>query len=82
MKKLLPIGTVLLLNGGTKSIMITGYYTKNQNNKVYDYNGCIFPEGYMENLFCLFNHDDIKEIYYMGLDNKEYQDYVKKIFRK
>lgn len=77
--KLLPIGTVVLLRGGIKKIMITGYHSKNIEGKVYDYNGCIFPEGYVENTFCLFNQDQIEEILFRGLRNEEYEEYIEQI---
>lgn len=71
-KELLPIGTVVLLNGGTKKLMITGYRSKTKDDdKVYDYNGCIFPEGFIENTYCLFNHGEIEEVFYLGLENDE-----------
>ena len=54
-KKELPIGTVVMLVGGSKKVMITGYRSKNADaDKVFDYNGCVFPEGLMENIYCLF----------------------------
>ncbi len=76
-KGLLPIGTVVLLEGGTKKVMITGYYSKSEdNNKIYQYNGCIFPEGFMDNVFCLFDQNQIEEVFYKGLENDEFEDYV------
>ena len=41
----LPIGTVVLLNGGTHKVMITGYYAQMDDNKVFDYMGVMYPEG-------------------------------------
>lgn len=78
--KLLPIGSVVMLEGGTKPIMISGYYAKNENDsKVYTYSGCIFPEGFMENVFCLFDAYEIYNVLYMGLENEESNEYLKKI---
>lgn len=78
--KLLPIGTVVLLKGGTKKLMITGYCSKDPDSgKVFDYNSCIFPEGIMEEVYSLFNHHQIEEIFYKGLENEESNDYVNKI---
>lgn len=77
-KELLPIGTVVLLEGGTKKVMITGYSSKKvDEEKVYDYNGCIFPEGFMENVYLLFDREQIIEIFYKGLENDEYKEYTK-----
>lgn len=80
MRKLLPIGSVVMLTGGTKEVMITGYKSKTSNDgDVFDYNGCIFPEGFMENKFLLFNHSQIKEILFTGYENEEYKKYLDKI---
>ena len=79
-EKYLPIGTVVLLKDGTKKVMITGYKSKQADDtKVYDYNGCIFPEGFIENVYCLFNHDEIEDVYYRGLENNESDEYIQKI---
>lgn len=76
-KDLLPIGTVVLLKGGTKKLMITGFYSKSTDDeKVYQYNSCIFPEGFMDNTFCLFDHNQIDEVCYMGLQSEEHNKYV------
>lgn len=76
-KALLPIGTVVLLKGATKKLMITGYYSKAaDSNKIYTYNACIFPEGYMENTFCLFDANQIDEVFYKGLENEEFEKYT------
>ena len=78
--KLLPIGTIVQLNGGTKKVMINGYYSKtDKSNKIYTYNGCIFPEGFMDNIFCLFDKSDIKEIVYLGYESKELDEYREKM---
>ena len=77
---LLPIGTVVLLKGGSKKLMITGYSSKDPDSgKVYDYNSCIFPEGIMEEVYSLFNHNQIEEIFYEGLKNDESTEYVNKV---
>ena len=80
MKKLLPIGSVVQLSGGTKKIMVTGYSSKAQEDgKVFDYNGCIFPEGIMEEIYCLFDEDQIENIYFRGLETNESDKYLNKI---
>lgn len=80
MKKLLPIGSVVQLYGGTKKIMIMGYCSKSSDNdKMFDYNGCIFPEGVMEEIYCLFNSDQIETVYFKGLENEQSEEYMKKI---
>ncbi len=73
--KFLPIGTVVLLREGKKRIMITGFCpitTNNEKKELYDYCGVMYPEGVitMENVL-LFNHNQIKKIFHMGLYNDE-----------
>ena len=78
-KKELPIGTVVMLVGGSKKVMITGSRSKNADaDKVFDYNGCVFPEGLMENIYCLFDASQIEDVLYMGLESEEKANYVNK----
>lgn len=54
MKDLLPIGSVVTLKEGTKRLMIIGRLQQNvRTKKVYDYAGCLWPEGYMDKGFLL-----------------------------
>lgn len=78
--KYLPIGTVVLLNGGSKKVMITGFCVIPNDNKhkLYDYSGCLYPEGVINsNEVCLFNHEQIDEIVFKGYENDE-----EKIFKE
>lgn len=80
MNNLLPIGTVVMLKEGTKKVMITGYKSKTPDDaKVYDYNGCVFPEGFVENVYCLFNQSEIDEVFYLGLENDESKDFRQQV---
>ena len=82
MEKYLPIGTVCLLKGGKKRLMITGFCTTTNDdpNKIYDYNGCLYPEGIISSeKSCLFNHDQIEKIYYMGYSDEEEKEFKKNL---
>ena len=80
-KKELPIGTVVMLNGGVKKVMITGYRSKSADaEKVFDYNGCVFPEGLMENIYCLFDASQIEEVVYIGLESDEHDNNMHKVY--
>lgn len=74
MNKYWPIGSVVMLIGGTRRVMILGYgrYLANDPDHVYDYVGCAYPDGYVgaENAV-LFNNDQIASIVYLGLQNVE-----------
>ncbi len=73
-EKYLPIGSVVLLKGGKKRAMITGFCSVAQENqeKIYDYSGCVYPEGYLSsNQVCLFDHEQIEQIYFVGYEDDE-----------
>ena len=62
-EKYLPIGTVVMLKGGTKRAMIIGFcaISGENNTKTFDYSGCLYPEGMISSdKTLLFNHDQIE----------------------
>ena len=72
--RFLPIGTVVLLKGGKKRVMIMGFcaMTNEKQGKIFDYSGCIYPEGLMaSNQTCMFDHNQIEKIYFKGLVDEE-----------
>lgn len=88
--KYLPIGTVVLLREGKKRLMITGFCPKTvdkDEKKSYDYCGVMYPEGVitMESIL-LFNHNQIKKIFHMGLykdeEEKQFKLKLKKLNNK
>ena len=79
---LLPIGSVVLLKGGKKRLMIAGIRqtAKNNPDKEYDYMGVLYPEGYLsEEYNALFDHEDIKQIYFRGWEDLERQEFIKNL---
>lgn len=80
-EKYLPVGTVVLLKNGKKRVMITGFcVTPQGKNEAYDYCGCLYPEGFLtSNQNCLFNHNQIDKIFYMGLIDEEEINFKKQL---
>lgn len=83
-EKFLPIGTVVILEGGTKRVMISGFCavetTNETERKIWDYSGCMYPEGFLDSRqTCLFNHEQIKEIYHMGFSDDEEKEFKTKL---
>ena len=79
-EKYLPIGTVVLLKGGTKRLMITGFCVSSQEKKdeVWDYVGCLYPEGVLSTgTNCVFDHNQISKVIYMGLSDEEEKNFKK-----
>ncbi len=73
-EKFLPIGTVVMLEGGSKRVMINGFCAIDpaEPKKMYDYSGVLFPEGALSSdQALLFDHKQIKEISHMGLVDDE-----------
>ena len=83
-QKYIPIGSVVMLKGAWKKIMVTGYAPINPdtNEKMYDYMACLYPEGIISADYnILFNHDDIKQIYAIGLQDDEYKNFMEELFK-
>ena len=81
-EKYLPIGTVVMLKGGKKRAMITGFcaIADNDKTKVFDYSGCLYPEGFISsNQTLLFNHEQIDKIFHLGLVDEEEKQFKVKL---
>ena len=66
--ELLPVGSIVLLKGGTKKTMIMGVLQTDEEHPetVYDYMGIPYPEGYMgEESVYLFQHENINDIVFI-----------------
>lgn len=80
-QKYLPIGSVVKLKDATKRLMITGFLvTEREKEKVWDYCGCIYPEGIISSTNnYLFDHSQIEKTYFIGLIDDEEKEFKKKI---
>jgi len=81
-KKYLPIGSVVMLKNGKKRLMITGYASIDleKKDKVYDYIGCMYPEGVITTeQSILFDHVNIEKVYCLGFSDDEQKDFAKKL---
>lgn len=62
--------------------MVTGFCVAeaDKNSLVYDYAGCIYPEGVISSdQTCMFNHSDIDKVYYMGYIDEEEKQFKDKL---
>lgn len=84
MKNLLPIGSIVLLVDGTKKLMIYGRKQRiKTSNQVFDYLGCLYPEGYISPAYSfVFNHEQIQEVVFRGLVNDEETQFVEEVLSK
>lgn len=72
-KNLLPIGSVVLLKGGNKRVMICGrIQTRAGSDRIYDYSACYFPEGITaaDRIF-FFDRDAIDRVFFLGCQDAE-----------
>ena len=89
-EKFLPIGTVVLLKGGKRELMIMSYcimpngdvYDKtgkiDVKGKIFDYGACFYPEGMVtsDQLFA-FNHEQIERVCFKGYETERQKEISK-----
>ena len=81
-EKYLPIGSVVILKDAKKRLMLTGYASIDmaKKDKVYDYNGVMYPEGViMSDQSLLFNHEDIDNVFFLGYRDEEGEKFNKEL---
>lgn len=78
-KKYLPLGSVVLMRDAKKRVMITGYAvtSPDSGDKVWDYIGCLYPEGMVSpNKNLLFDHSQINKIFAVGYSDDEQKRFM------
>lgn len=79
--ELLPIGTIVRLDGGEKKVMIFGVKQTDEadgDTTEYDYIGVMYPEGNVGNEYqFLFNHENVAEIFFRGYEDGERDNFIK-----
>ena len=84
-EKYLPIGTVCTINNSNKKVMIMSYFSIEYNNSavMYDYKGCVYPEGLLlPSQAVSFNHSDIVSVDYLGYKNEDFEVFNSNLNRK
>lgn len=82
LERFLPIGSVVMIKGTNKQVMITGYLvsTASTGQKIYDYIACLYPEGVVSSdKNIVFNHEDIYQIYAIGYSDVGQKEFSKKL---
>lgn len=81
--QLLPIGSVVLLKGGTKELMINGYLPVDKNTgEIYEYSACLFPEGLLlVDEIALIKADAIEKVLFKGYTTAASENVLKKLTR-
>ena len=82
-KDLLPIGSVVLLKGGDKRIMICGrIQTKAGSDEIYDYSACYYPQGINSDTLFFFNRDAIDTVFFIGFQDIEELEFRHQVLDK
>lgn len=71
---ILPIGTVVTLNNGKQKVMVISRFPLYNNEGeigYFDYAGCLYPQGQVNQENFFFNEEDIKEIHFTGYVSEE-----------
>lgn len=84
MKKYLPIGSVVLLKNSSKRVMIIGLKQKQaDSDKIWDYCGCLFPEGVLDpDKLYLFDNEQVERLYFIGLQDTESMSFLQQLGQK
>lgn len=77
-KELLPIGSVVLLEGAEKALMIFGVMQSDlESDTEYDYISVLYPEGNMgSDSQVLFNHENIEKVLFRGYEDYERDEFI------
>ena len=63
--KRLPLGSVVILNSGIQKLMIISrgmVIPKDGKQYLFEYGGCIYPQGLVSDRLLYFNNEDIQEV--------------------
>ena len=70
----LPLGSVVLLKGGTRKILIIARglnVKRNDETFFFDYGGVLYPDGLVGDQMVYFDHDGIVKVYFHGYTDDE-----------
>lgn len=68
----LPLGSIVNLNNSDQKYMIIGRLIRDEEDRLYDYYSCLYPEGNIrEDSNKLFDSDEIDTIYFYGYEDEE-----------
>jgi len=81
--KYYPIGTVVILKGGNRPLMIYGRKQLQENSElVWDYVACLYPEGNIDdNYTFFFQQGEIEKVLYLGYQSI-YEEKMQQVLNK
>lgn len=79
---MLPIGSIVYLKDGTSKLMILNrgpILEINGEKQLFDYSGCLYPQGIVPDNVLYFNKENIDEVVFKGFQDEE-EERFQKIF--
>lgn len=86
MKKLLPLGSIVYMQGGSQKLMILNRAPQIELNgkiQLFDYSGCVYPVGLTVEQALYFNAENIDKVLFEGYSDEDevkfnefYQDWL------
>lgn len=77
---LLPIGSIVYLHEGTTKLMIVNrgpiLPSDDGDRVMYDYTGCMYPEGLDANNVFYFNNENIDKVVFEGYTDEEEERFL------
>lgn len=70
---MLPIGSIVYLREGTKKIMILNrgpLVVLENETKIFDYSGCVYPVGLVQDEVLYFNQENIDQVLFEGFSDE------------
>ena len=70
----LPLGSIVVIHGAIKKTMVIarGLAAEiNGETSVFDYAGCLYPEGIIGDQIMYFNHQDIAKVVFSGFSDED-----------
>ena len=72
-EKMLPLGSVVIINGGYRKYMIMSRALRvniNGENHFFDYGACFYPEGLIGDKVMYFQNSDINQVVFEGYSDE------------
>ncbi len=70
----LPLGSVVIVRGAVRKTVVIARGLAAQiagQTKVFDYGGCVYPEGLLGDQIAYFNHEDIAKVVFEGFSDDD-----------
>jgi len=78
----LPLGSIVIIKGGVRKVLIIarGVGAKiDGETRLFDYSGCVYPDGMVGENTLLFNHSEIQKVIFKGYTDEDEELMVENI---